>query len=120
MAFSLKPNEEITVSALAATVVYGIFQLNAPNMADVRGAMPHNKNVHGSVKTAVWTSAVTVAALGLLSKSATVYVVGGLMTVAEGWKYFHANASSPVTGQVTAPSQFGLPTQPGSNGNGPA
>ena len=37
---SLKPYEQIIVSAAAATAVYGIFQLNAPNLADVKASAP--------------------------------------------------------------------------------
>jgi hypothetical protein len=100
MAFSLKPNEELTVSALAATVVYGIFQLDAPNLSNVKAAPAGNSTVHGSVKTAAWTSAVVVAGISLLAKSPTVFVVGGLLTVAESWKYMHANSTSHKTGKI--------------------
>lgn len=106
MAFSLKPNEELTVSALAATVVYGIFQLNAPNLADVKASKSGNGMVHGSVKTAAWTAATVTAGIALLAKSPTVFVVGGLLTVAESWKYMHANATSHVTGKLD-PTAFG-------------
>lgn len=110
----LKPNEEIQVSALSAAVVYGIFQLNAPNLSDVKAAKAGNQNVHSSVKTAAWTSAAVIAGLSILSKSATVFVVGGLMTVAESWKYFHgnvtnqdANGKSQVDANAFAPTAGG-------------
>ncbi len=48
----LKPNEELVTSALAAALVYGVFQLNAPNLANVRASSASNPHVHGSVKTA--------------------------------------------------------------------
>lgn len=101
----LKPSEEIQVSALSAAVVYGIFQLNAPNLADVKASMPGGAaslNTHASVKTATWTSAVVISSLALLAKSPTVFIVGGLMTVAESWKYYHANATDGK-GNVIAP-----------------
>lgn len=87
----LKPSEEIQVAALSAAVVYGVFQLNAPNLSDVRYSKPGNMHVHGSVKTAAWTSAIVISGLALLAKSPTVYVVGGTMIILESWKYYHAN-----------------------------
>jgi hypothetical protein len=103
---ALKPNEQIIVSAAVATSVYGIFALNAPNLADVKASPAGggaSVNTHKSVKTAVWTSAVLVSGLGLLAKDPTIYIVGGLMTIVEGWKYYHANATDQATGNVIAP-----------------
>jgi hypothetical protein len=105
---NLKPSEEIQVSALSAAVVYGIFQLNTPNLADVRNAPAGNRNVHGSVKTAAWTSAVVISGLALLAKSPTIFIVGSVMIVGETWKFFHANATSPETGQVDMQAMQGM------------
>lgn len=117
---SLKPSEEIQVSALSAAVVYSVFQLNAPNLADVKGAQPGNPTVHKSVKTAALTATAVTAGLALLAKSPTIFIVGGLLTVIESWKFYHGNATQPNTGAVVVPSQFSTPVQPGSGGNGPA
>jgi hypothetical protein len=105
MAISLKPSEEIQISALSAAVVYGIFQLNAPNLADVKASTPGggaSANTHKSVKTAVWTSAVVISGLAILAKSPTIFIIGGLMITVEGWKYYHANATDG-SGNVVAP-----------------
>lgn len=96
---NLKPNEEIQVGALVAAGVYGIFQLNSPNLSDVKAAPPGSQVAHGSVKTAAWTAAVFVSGLAILAKSPTIYVIGGAMIVAESWKYFHANRVDPATGK---------------------
>jgi hypothetical protein len=103
---ALKPNEQIIVAASVAVAVYGIFQLNAPNLADVKASAPGGAaslNTHKSVKTAVWTSAILVSGLGLLAKDPAIYIVGGLLTTVEAWKYHHANATDMVTGAVVAP-----------------
>ena len=103
---SLKPNEQIITSAAVATAVYGIFQLNVPTLADVKASAPGGAaslNTHKSVKTAVWTSAALVAGLGLLAKDPTIYIVGGLITVVEAWKYHHANAVDQASGRFVAP-----------------
>jgi hypothetical protein len=100
MALSLKPNEELMVSAISAGIVYSIFQLDAPNLADVRATTPggaQSQNIHGSVKTAVYTSAAVIGGISILAKSPTVFVVGGVMIVAEAWKYYHANLVHPAS-----------------------
>lgn len=103
---ALKPNEQIIVSAAVATSVYGIFQLNAPNLSDVKASAPGGAasvNTHKSVKTAVWTSALLVSGLAILAKDPAIYIVGGLLTAVEGWKYYHANSTDRETGAVVAP-----------------
>ncbi len=103
----LSVSEDVQVGALTAAVVYGIFQLNAPNMSDVKGmAQPGNPHVHSSVKTAAWTATVVTAGLSLLAKSPTIFVIGGVMTVIETWKYYHANVTDPSTGKID-PNAFG-------------
>ncbi len=44
-----------------------------------------------------------MSGLALLAKDPAIFIVGGLITVAEGWKYFHANATDHATGGVVAP-----------------
>jgi hypothetical protein len=116
----LKPNEEIVTSAATVASVLAVFQFQAPNMADVRGAKPHNPIVHKSVKTAALTSTILVSGLALLAKSPTLFVVGGLTIAIEAWTMYHANSVHPQTGQVTVPGQYPAASQPGSGGVGPA
>lgn len=103
---ALKPNEQIIVAAAVGTAVYGIFSLNAPNLADVKASAPGGQasvNTHKSIKTAVWTSAIFVSGLGILAKDPAIFIVGGLITTVEGWKYYHANSTDSATGAVVAP-----------------
>jgi hypothetical protein len=103
MALSLKPNEELMVSAISAGIVYSIFQLNVNSLADVRATAPAGAqaaNIHGSVKAAAYTSAAVIGGISLLAKSPTVFVVGGVMIVAETWKYYHANMVHPASGSA--------------------
>jgi hypothetical protein len=86
----IKPDSELIVGGLAATVVYSIFQLNTPNMADVR-ADEANTNTYKSTNTATFTAAAVVAGLALLTKSPTVLVIGGSLTLFEAWKMHFAN-----------------------------
>jgi hypothetical protein len=103
---ALKPDQSIIVAALVAAGVYGIFQHNAPNLSDVRASAPGgaaSMNTHNSVKTAIYTSAALVIGVGILAKDPTVYILGGLVTAVEGWKYYEANSKDAATGNVVAP-----------------
>lgn len=107
MAFNLKPDQEVMAATAAVGAVLTVFAFEAPNMADVRAAQPHNSLVHKSYKGAAITSAAIVAGLALLAKSPTVYVAGGITTAYMAWKGYKANATDPNTGNVTVPSQYG-------------
>jgi hypothetical protein len=104
----LKPGESLLVAVLTALGVFMIFQHNTPNLADVKASMPGGAaslNTHKSIKTAVYESAALVVGVAVLAKDPTVYVVGGLVTAVEGWKYYHANSTGIATpaGQAVAP-----------------
>ena len=90
----LSPEGELTTAALSATVVYSIFALNTPNLADVRADDAGNDNTYKATNSATWTAVAAVAGLALLSKSPTVLIVGGVMTLAEAWKLHFANYGS--------------------------
>lgn len=111
---ALKPNDSIIVAALTAVGVFLIFQHTAPNLADVKASAPGgaaSMNTHSSVKMAIVESAALVAGVAILAKDPTVYILGGLVTVVEGWKYLHANATDGK-GNVVAPgaNTTGQPT----------
>lgn len=96
----LKPSESVMVGVAGVAVVYGIYQMNMPNLTEVHGAKAHNGSVASSQKKAMWGSAATVGALFLLTKDATVFTLGGLMFLYEEWSYRHANAVNPMSGKV--------------------
>ena len=89
LSLSIKPETELLIGTAVAGIVYGIFAQGAPNLADVRADEP-NMNTYKAVNTATITAAGVVGALGLLSRSPTVFIIGGAMTVFEAWKY-HAH-----------------------------
>lgn len=102
----LKPNEQVITAAAIGTAVFAIFQLNAPNLSDVKASQPGGMasvNTHKSVKTAVLTSAAFVSGIALLAKEPTIFIVGGLLTVIEGWKYYHANSTDMAGNTGIAP-----------------
>jgi len=99
----LKPENELIISGVVAGIVYGIFALNVPNLADVRAdsvsTQPGSScmNTYKTVNTATFTAAAVVTGLAVLSKSKTVFVVGGGMTLIEAWKYHFHNFGRSAT-----------------------
>jgi len=106
---ALKPEVSLTVAAATGALVYGIFAVELPTMADVHAAPAHNQFVGRSVTSAGWTAAAAVAGISLLAKDPTVFVVGGAMAAFLTWRAKHANMTDPGTGQVTLPPQNGSP-----------
>jgi hypothetical protein len=88
---SLKPDGELLVSATAIALVLAIFNVNAPNLADVRADQPGNMNTFKSYKIAAITATAAVGSLALLGKSPTVATVGFAAILFEVWKGHFAN-----------------------------
>lgn len=91
---ALKPEGELTIGAFSAAIVYSIFTLNAPNLADVRADDAGNENTYKATNTATLTAAAVVGGMALLAKSPTVFVIGGTMILIETWKLHFANYGS--------------------------
>lgn len=106
---ALKPEMSLGVAAATGILVYGIFNVELPSTADVHAAPPYNSHISGSVTVAGWSSAAAVAGISLLAKDPTVFVVGGALAAFLTWRYKHANAVNPATGQVVLPSQNPAP-----------
>lgn len=94
------PEASLGTALGVAVMTYGVFQLHLPPMADVRTCDAGNRDVHSMAKGAAWTSAAVVAGVSLITKDATVFTLGGAVTIALYWMYQHANAVSPLTGKV--------------------
>lgn len=60
---ALKAEVGLAVAAATGALVYGIFQVEVPNMADVHAAPAHNPFVSRSVNSAGWTAGVAVAGI---------------------------------------------------------
>jgi hypothetical protein len=102
----LKPEVSLPLAMATAVGVYAVFQVEAPNLADVKGASPHNKIAAKSITTAGWTAAGMTAGVSLLAKDYTIFVVGGMVTLALILKYKHANVTEPNTGKVVFPPSY--------------
>jgi hypothetical protein len=96
----LKPEISIPAALALGVAVYGIFQVNLPSVTEVRAADMGNPDVAASERAATWESAGLVATISLVAKDPTIFMVGGLITLALAWKYRHANAVNPVTSRL--------------------
>ena len=101
-----KPEVSLPLALALGVAEYAVFQVEAPNLADVKGAQPHNTVVSKSVTTAGWTCAGMTAGLAILAKDYTIFVVGGAIALALVLKYKHANVTEPMTVQVVMPPTY--------------
>lgn len=106
----MKPEVSIGVGLATAAVVYGVYNIAMPTVADVRNAAPNDKDIEAAEKTAAWTAAAVVAGISLIAKDATVFVIGGGMTVILSWWFKHGNQVNPET-QMAVPKGDMLPEQ---------
>lgn len=101
---ALKPEHALTVGAVTGALVYGVFQVEAPNMAEISASPAHNPHIGRSVNAAGWSAAIIVAGISLLSRDPTVFVIGGTIAAGLTWRAKHAAMTSPQTGQVVIPA----------------
>lgn len=109
---ALKPEVSVPVAAATAALVWGIYQNALPPIVDIRTAAPNHPDVSSAEKGAAWTAAAAVAAISLISKDMTVFIVGGGMVVALSWWHNHANMVNPEFG-VAVPKASARSEMPG-------
>lgn len=98
MAQTFKPEISIGFGLATATLVYGVFQHALPPITDIRVAEAQDHDVEAAERSAAWISAAVVAGISLLTRDATVFVIGGGMLVALSWWHKHADQVDPVSG----------------------
>ena len=101
---ALKREVSLGVGLATAALVWGVFNSALPSVADVRVGEKDDQDIASAERSATWISAAAVAAVSLLAKDPTVFILGGGMTVALAWWHRHANMYSPVTGTAMTPS----------------
>lgn len=109
---SLKPEMSLGVGLALGTAVIAIHQLSTPSMADVRTLEPDNKDVAAAEKAATWMSAGLVSIVSLMAKDPTIFIVGGIMTVAVAFYSRHSNMVSPIMAALPVPGAAGSANSP--------
>lgn len=96
----LKPEVSIPVGLATGVMVFAVYQNALPTVADVRVAKEQDPDIDSARKMAAWTSAGLVAAVSLLAKDPTVFIIGGVIVVGMDLAYRHADAVNPVLKKV--------------------
>lgn len=110
----MKPEVSLGVGLATAAIVGAVYVNATPSLVDSRVAKPNDPDLEAARKTAAWTSAGVVAGISLLSKDATVFILGGAMVITLDWWYRHANQVDPNTGKAStsaAMAAMAVPTQ---------
>lgn len=94
---SLTPEASISTGLAVGAVTYSIFNAHLPSIADMRAVEAGNQDLHAATKSAAWQAAGVVAAVSLIAKDATIFVIGGAMVTVMAWTFMHADAVSPLT-----------------------
>lgn len=91
-------------------IAFTVFNMSLPPLTDVRAADPENGDVFRAERTATWVAAAIVTGVALMTKDATVFILGGSTVVALAWLYRHANEVSPTSGMATPDNAAGMLT----------
>lgn len=101
MAFSERPEVSLGVGLATAALVWGVFNSALPSLAEARVTDQGDRDLESAERTAAWTATAIVAGISLISKDATVFVLGGAMIVGLSWLHRHANMVHPALGKAT-------------------
>jgi hypothetical protein len=93
----LKPDAEISIALATGVMAYATYQFTLPSVADIRSLEPNNKDIQASERLAAWTSAGLVSLVAVLTKSPSVFMVGGLVVIGSSWSARHADQVSAVS-----------------------
>lgn len=107
----IKPEMSLSASLAVMALDFSIFQMHMPKTADIKSSAPHNQAIDSSRKLATWSAIAASGALSLMVRDPNIFIFGGGFAVALDWYFRHANATNPLTGQVTLPPPGG--TAPG-------
>ncbi len=94
---ALKPEVSLGVGLATAAMVFATYNHALPSVADVRVAKENDPDIQASRRLAAWTSAGVVAAVSLMAKDPTVFVVGGSMVIALDWWHRYSDQVMPMT-----------------------
>lgn len=98
----------LAVGLATAAIVYGIYDLVMPEVANCRAAEAGDAHLNSAEKAARWTSAGAVVGMTLITRDTTVFIIGAGMTIAMSWLYRHANQVDPVRGNAMLPNSANM------------
>lgn len=97
----LKPEVSVPVALACGGLVFSIYQMSLPPLADARAVDADNKDLEASERQALWTSTAVCAGVSLIANDPTPFIVGGLMAVGLSWLHRHARLVDPLSGRLS-------------------
>jgi hypothetical protein len=94
---SLSREVSVATGLATAVLVYAIYSNMTPTLADIRVSRSNDSELASAEKTGAWTAAATVAAISLITRDATVFVIGGATVLALSWTHKYANGHDPMS-----------------------
>ncbi len=101
---ALPRQASLGVGLATAALVWGVYNVALPTVADSRVGAPGDADLAGAERAASWASAAAVAGVSLLAKDPTVFIIGGSMVVFMAWWNRHANHHDSSLGSAVMPS----------------
>lgn len=98
----LKPEISLPVALATGAMVYGIYQVALPTIADARSIEADNEDLRQSENTALWIAVAISAGVALVAEDPTPFWFGGGVAVALSWWHRHARNIDPNTGRLNA------------------
>lgn len=102
---ALAPEMSVMTGLATATVVFGIYSVALPNVADARTIPEFQPDMEASERTATWMAAAAVAGISLMTQDMTVFIIGGSMVIGLAWWHRHADMVIPQLSRAVP--QFG-------------
>src|ERR1700750_3081564 len=94
------PEASIGTGLAVCGLVYAIHANATPSLADMQGLPAGTADVDAAERKATWLSAGTVAAISLIAKDPTVFVLGSAATVALAFLSRHATWTDSKSGPM--------------------
>lgn len=98
---ALQPSQSVGIGLATAGLVLAIHSQATPTMADIRVGAPNDDQIDRGERAASWLSVGVVSAISLLTKDPTIFIIGGMATVAMAWWTRHSNALNPLIGMAS-------------------
>lgn len=103
----MKAEVSIPVALATAGVVWGVYQLALPSLADARAIEPDSRDLSSAERQALVVSVGVASGIALLAKDSTPFIVGGLFAVAMSWCHRHSNMINSQTQTIWNRDAFG-------------
>ena len=100
---SLTREASLGVGLACAALVWGIYNVALPTVADQRVGDPADGDLAAAERTATWAAAAVVSGVSLLAKDPTVFIIGGSMVVFMAVWNRHSNFFNVALGEATMP-----------------